>query len=275
MIWALQRLFHSLQASIVPVSTQELTDAFGWNRRHLYQRHDAFEMWELLLERIEQTMRGFPIQNAVSDFFSGKVITSISCTHVDDKTSRLEGFHSVSLHVDGNRSLDDSFREYTTLDTLDGECQCYAGDRYGLQDVVKDVIFQNFPPILVLQLRWWKYNIERDLTESVFQDYEFPEEFDATPYLFSPGTCQLESWIYTLYGVIMHRGDMFQGYYNAFLRPTKDGSFYKFDNHRVTRTTLKDIKYANFGERAGLYSWKPTILIYIRKSRLDSLLETT
>ncbi|KAL8881573.1 MAG: hypothetical protein Q9198_001245 [Flavoplaca austrocitrina] len=185
-IWALQRLFHSLQASIIPVSTQELTNAFGWNQRHLYERHDAFEMWELLLERIEQKMRGFPNQNAVSDFFSGKVITSISCTHVDDKTSQLEDFHSVSLHVDGNRSLDDSFREYTKLDILDGECQYYAGDRYGLQDAVKGVIFQNFPPVLVLQLRWWKYNIERDRMESIFQDYEFPEEFNATPYLVSP-----------------------------------------------------------------------------------------
>lgn len=154
MICALQRLFHSLQASAVPVSTQELTDAFGWNQRHLYERHDAFEMWEMLLERIEHEMRGFPNQNAVSDFFSGKVITQISCTHVDDKTSRLEGFHSVSLHVYGNRSLDDSFREYTKLDILDGECQYFAEDRYELQDAVKGVIYQFFPPVLVLQLRW-------------------------------------------------------------------------------------------------------------------------
>lgn len=111
--------------------------------------------------------------------------------------------------------------------------------------------------------------------ESIYQDYEYPEEFDATPYLFSPGTYQLESWIYSLYGVMMHHGDMLQGYHNAFLRPTKDGPFFKFDNHRVTRTTLKDIKDANSGERAGLYSWKHSIFIYIRKSRLDSLLEST
>ncbi|KAL8988120.1 MAG: hypothetical protein Q9169_008609 [Polycauliona sp. 2 TL-2023] len=267
-IWALQRLFYSLQASIIPVSTQELTDAFGWNQSNLYmlyQGQDAFEMWELLLDRIEQKMPGYPIQNAVSDLFSGKAITSISCTHVDNKTSRLEGFYSVSLDVDGNRSLDDSFREYTKLE--------YYG-RYGLQDAVKSIIFQDFPPVLVVRLKWFTYNIEQGRMESIFQDYEFPEEFDATPYLVSSGMSQRESWIYTLYGVIMHRGDMSQGYYNAFLRPTKDGSFYKFDNHRVTRTTLKDIKDANFGERAGLYSWKPTILIYIRKSSLDYLLES-
>ena len=256
------------------MSTQELTDAFCWNQKdfqkYLYEGQDAFELWEALLPRIEQKMPEFPYQNAVSDIFYGQMTSSISCTHVDYKVSRLEGFYSVSLGVDGNRSLDDSFREYTKLK----ECQFDAGDRYGSQDAVMGVLFQNFPPVLVLQLKWWRY-MERYRMESIFQDYEFPEEFNATPYLFSPGTYQPESWTYTLYGVIMHRGDISRGYYNAFLRPTKDGPFYKFDNHRVTRTTLKDMKDANFGERAGLYSWKPSILIYIRKSRLDALLEST
>lgn len=257
------------------MSTQELTDAFGWNQKRLYERQNAFEMWVKLLYQIEEEMLRFPNQNAVSDIFSGKVITLISCTNIDYKSSRLENFYFVSLNVNGLRSLHDSFQQYTELDIMDGECQFYAGDRYGLQDAVKNVMFEILPPVLVLELKWWTYNMERNRMEILFQDYEFPEEFDATPYLFSPGTNLLESWTYTLYGVIMHRGDMLQGYYNAFLRPTKDGPFYKFDNHRVTRTTLKDIKDANFGERAGLYSWKPSILIYIRKSRLDALLEST
>jgi ubiquitin carboxyl-terminal hydrolase 7 len=255
------------------VSTQELTNAFGWGQRHLFEQQDVFEMWNKLLARIEDKFKGLLVQNTVSDLFSGKLKIFINCTHIDYKTSRLEDFYHVELAVDGNRSLDNSFREYTKVEKLDGEFQYYAGDRYRLQDAVRGIIFQTFPPVLVLRLKWWRYNIERDLLEKLSHYYEFPEEFNASPYL-SADVCQPGPWTYTLYGVIMHHGNMDAGYFYAFLRPTKDGPFYKFDNDQVTPATLMDVKDANFEGMAGPYSRTPAILIYIRKSRLDVLEET-
>lgn len=258
----------------MPVATQELTKAFGWNQQQTNEQQDAFEMWEKLLEAIRRGMQWSPNESTVSDMFSGKVRSFISCTKIDYETSRIETFYNLSLLVRGNRSLDDSFREYTELLPMDGDSQYYAGDQYKFQDAVKGTQFEHFPPVLVLHLRWFEYDYTRDLLETVDQDYEFPEEFDATPYLSPSGKEQLASWKYTLYSIITHRGTTSHGYNNVFLRPAKDGSFYKFDNHRVTRTTLKDIKEANFGVRAGLYSWKPMILIYVRKSSLDTLLDS-
>ena len=119
--------------------------------------------------------------------------------------------------------------------------------------------------------------------------HEFPEEFDASPYL-SDEADKSEPWIYQLHGVLIHSGDFNAGHYYAFLKPTKDGHWYKFDDDRVTRATLKETLEENYGGEYpnatnGLgqrqpfmrgYSTKRSMnaymLVYIRKSRVDDVL---
>ena len=85
----------------------------------------------------------------------------------------------------------------------------------------------------------------------------------------------------------VHSGDLNAGHYYAFLRPTKDGHFYKFDDDKVIRATNKETLEENFGGEyangAGMrqpytrnYSTKRSMnaymLVYIRKSRIDDVL---
>lgn len=55
----------------------------------------------------------------------------------------------------------DSFRDYVSVETLDGENK-YHAEGHGLQDAKKGVIFNSFPPVLHLQLRRFEYDIEKD-----------------------------------------------------------------------------------------------------------------
>ena len=55
------------------------------------------------------------------------------------------------------KDLYDSFRDYVSVEMLDGENRYQAGG-FGLQDARKSVIFQSFPPVLHLQLKRFKYN---------------------------------------------------------------------------------------------------------------------
>ncbi|KAI4226189.1 MAG: hypothetical protein L6R36_003370 [Xanthoria steineri] len=291
--WALQRLFYLLQTSEEAVSTQELTASFGWETRHIFEQQDVQELSRILMERMEERMKGTEAENALAKMLVGKMKTYISCINVDYESSRIEDFWDIQLNVSGNKSLDDSFKDYVQVETMDGENKYFA-EGYGLQDARKGVIFESFPQVLHLQLKRFEYDINRDAMMKVNDRYEFPEVFDATPYL-SDGADKSEPYLYQLHGVLVHSGDLTAGHYYAFLKPTVGGHFYRFDDDKVTRATLKEALEENFGGdyanmvngHAGVRnpytrtlstkrSMSAYMLVYIRKSReRDILLDVT
>ena len=287
--WALQRLFYQLQTNDQAVSTNELTLSFGWETKHIFEQQDVQELSRILMERMEERMKGTEAENALPKMFVGKMKTYISCINVDYESSRIEDFWDIQLNVSGNKSLDDSFKDYIQVETMDGENKYYA-EGFGLQDAKKGVIFEGFPQVLHLQLKRFEYDINRDTMMKVNDRYEFPELFDASPYL-SETADRSEPWIYQLHGVLVHSGDFNAGHYYAYIKPYKDGFFYKFDDDRVTRATLKEALEENFGgEYTNLAngnigmrnpytrtlstkrSMSAYMLVYLRQSRLDSIL---
>jgi ubiquitin carboxyl-terminal hydrolase 7 len=288
--WTLQRLFYNLQKHKLAVATSELTASFGWDSRQIFEQQDVQELSRILMEKLEERMKGTIAENALPQLFVGKSKTYISCINVDFESSRIEDFWDIQLNVRGNKNLHESFMDYIQVETLEGENKYDAGEPYKLQDAKKGVIFESFPPVLHLQLKRFEYDINRDAMMKVNDRHEFPEEFDAAQYL-SDDADKSESWIYQLHGVLVHSGDFNAGHYYAFLKPQKDGLFYKFDDDRVTRATMKETLEENFGgEYANLangglgqrqpymrgYSTKRSMnaymLVYIRKTRLDQVL---
>lgn len=234
-------------------------------------------------------MKGTDAENALAKMFVGKMKTYISCINVDYESSRIEDFWDVQLNVSGNKSLDDSFKDYVQVETMDGENKYFA-EGYGLQDAKKGVIFESFPQVLHLQLKRFEYDINRDAMMKVNDRYEFPEIFDASPYL-SETADKSESYVYQLHSVLVHSGDFNAGHYYAFLKPSINGDFFKFDDDRVTRATMKEALEENFG---GDYSNKANgtpvrnpytrtlstkrsmsayMLVYIRQSRINTILQ--
>lgn len=287
--WALQRLFYLLQTNDTAVSTQELTASFGWETRHIFEQQDVQELSRILMERMEERMKGTKAENALAKMFVGKMKTYISCINVDYESSRIEDFWDIQLNVSGNKNLDESFRDYIQVETMDGENRYFA-EGYGLQDAKKGVIFESFPQVLHLQLKRFEYDFNRDAMMKINDRYEFPEIFDAAPYL-SADADKSEPYTYQLHGVLVHSGDLNAGHYYAYLKPTKDGHFYKFDDDRVTRATPKEALEENFGGdytnmvngNGGIRnpytrtlstkrSMSAYMLVYIRQSRLDDIL---
>ncbi|KAL8810807.1 MAG: hypothetical protein Q9223_002107 [Gallowayella weberi] len=287
--WALQRLFYLVQTSEEAVSTQELTASFGWETRHIFEQQDVQELSRILMERMEERMKGTEAENALAKMLVGKMKTYISCINVDYESSRIEDFWDIQLNVSGNKSLDDSFKDYIQVETMDGENKYFA-EGHGLQDAKKGVIFESFPQVLHLQLKRFEYDINRDAMMKVNDRYEFPEEFDAAPYL-SDGADKSESYLYQLHGVLVHSGDLTAGHYYAFLKPTAEGHFYRFDDDKVTRATLKEALEENFGGdytnmangQTGVRnpytrtlstkrSMSAYMLVYIRQSRVKDIL---
>ncbi|KAK0651817.1 hypothetical protein B0T16DRAFT_404747 [Cercophora newfieldiana] len=285
--YTLQRLFYQLQTSTTAVGTNELTKSFGWETRHIFEQQDVQELSRKLMERMELKMKGTEYEKVLPQMFSGKIKTYISCIDVPYESSRVEDFWDVQLNVSGNKNLMDSFQDYINVEKLDGENQYFASDEYKLQDANKGVIFQSFPDVLHLQLKRFEYDIQRDTMMKINDRYEFPEEFDAGLYL-DKDADKSESWEYQLHGVLVHSGDLNAGHYYAFLKPNKEGWWYKYDDDKVTKATKREVLEDNFGGPYRLphgqirpVSQKKSpmmrpnsayMLVYIRKTRLDKIL---
>ena len=234
-------------------------------------------------------MKGTEAEKSLEKLFLGTTKTYISCINVDYESSRREDFWDLQLNVRGIKSLQGSLEDYIKEETMEGENKYDAGG-HGFQDARKGIIFESFPPVLHLQLKRFEYDINRDAMMKVNDYYEFPETFDASPYL-SESADRSEPYIYKLHGVLVHSGDLHAGHYYAFLKPTKNGPFYRFEDDRVTRSTMKEVLHDNFG---GEYSNLPNgsagvqnafsrtvstkrsmnayMLVYLRESRLDEVL---
>jgi len=284
--YALQRLFYQLQISNNAVSTNELTKSFGWETKHIFEQQDVQELSRKLMERMEEKMKGTGAETLLPKLFSGKLQTYISCINVDYASRRTEDFWDIQLNVSGNKNLIQSFEEYIQVETMDGENQYFAGDEFKLQDAKKGVIFESFPEVLNLQLKRFTYDIEKDAMTKLNDRYEFPETFDAAPYL-SEAADKSESYIYQLHSVLVHSGDLNAGHYYAFIKPTKEGWFYRYDDDKVLKATMREVLEDNYGgeflpvSANGFASQKGSpiirhnsayMLVYIRQTRIDSVL---
>ncbi|KAF2859744.1 cysteine proteinase [Piedraia hortae CBS 480.64] len=288
--YALQRLFYRLQSEPIAVSTQELTHSFGWESRQIFEQQDVQELSRILMERLEERMKGTDAENALAQMFVGKMKTYLKCIHVNYESSRIEDFWDLQLNVSGCKSVEDSFRDYIQVETLEGDNK-YAAEGYGLQDAKKGVIFESFPNVLHLQLKRFEYDFQRDAMMKVNDRYEFPEILDLEPYL-DEAADKSEPYTYHLHGVLVHSGDLNAGHYYAYLKPQKNGEFYRFDDDRVTRARKREAIDENFGGDYATASngqqtkaqnpytrqWSTKrsnnayMLVYIRESRLDQIL---
>jgi len=268
------------------VGTNELTKSFGWETRHIFEQQDVQELSRKLMERMEEKMKGTQAENALANLFSGKVRSYVSCINVDYKSQRVEDFWDVQLNVFEQENLEGSFKDYIMVETMDGENQYHAGDVFKLQDARKGEIFESFPDVLHLQLKRFQYDMNADAMMKVNSRYEFPETFDAAPYL-ADDADKSETYIYQLHSVLVHSGDLNAGHYYAFIRPTRDGWFYKFDDDKVTKATMREVLEDNFGgpypavngqvpmNNKGepiLRQNSAYMLVYIRQSRIDQVL---
>lgn len=242
------------------------------------------------MDNMEEKLKGTPHEKDLSNLFVGSTQTFLHCINVSYESSSSQVFWDLQLNVRGQNTLDESFRNNLQVERMEGE-NAYFAEGFGLQTTEKGDIYESFPPVLHLQLKRFEFNWEYNVPTKINDRMEFPEQFDASPYLHEK-TDRSEPWVYNLHGVLVHSGDLDAGHYYAFLKPNKDGDFYRFDDDRVTRATKKEAIDENFGGefankgngangmQKNPFTFKYTkhrfmsayMLVYIRETRLDEVL---
>ncbi|KAG8782435.1 hypothetical protein FRC12_020829 [Ceratobasidium sp. 428] len=209
----------------------------------------------------------------------------IKCVNVDFESSRTEDFYDIQLNVKGMANLYESFKDYVAVETLEGDNK-YQAEGLGLQDAKKGVVFQEFPPVLHLQLKRFEYDIQRDAMVKINDRHEFPFEIDLAEFLDETAD-KTQSWLYKLHGVLVHSGDLHGGHYFALIKPDRDTRWLKYDDDRVTPVTDREVLEENYGGEMsnGLVSNQQRnqvrqlkrftnayMLVYIREGAIDDVL---
>lgn len=284
---ALMRVFYRLQFDKGAVDTKELTKSFGWDTIDSFLQHDVQELARVLIENLEKKMEKTDQKEVMKQLFEGTCKNYIKCINVDYESSRQEPFYDLQLNVKGCKNVTESFDQYILEETLQGENQ-YQAEGLGLQDAKKGTNFLKFPPVLMLHLKRFEYDYQRDLMYKINDRYEFPLEIDLGKYLNDDSPQKNEDNTYVLFSVLVHSGDVSGGHYYNFAKPfVNEDRWFKFDDEKVYEVNEGLAVQDNFGgeaKKSKMFWLSPNsnsiykkftnayMLLYIRKSEVSQMI---
>ena len=122
-------------------------------------------------------MEDTEVQGTYKNLFEGKLENVIKCINIDFESTREEVFNTLQLTVQGNKTIEDSIRQYVAQEKLEGDNQ-YQTDTKGLQDARKFIRFKELPPVLQISLNRFDYDVNRDMMVKNNQNFKFEDILD-------------------------------------------------------------------------------------------------
>lgn len=267
----LQRLFYQMQFSGSSCSTVNLTKSLGWNSFKPFEQNDIEEFSRDLIDTLEEKMKGTKFENSIANLFRGRFRNRIRCKKIEFQTCKEEHFYDLPIVVKGFSKLSESLKSYISEEQLIGDNKYDTNTKYGKQDAVIDIKFIEFPPVLHILLKRFMFDFKHNKMTKINDYYEFPETMDLTEYLADDSPQKKMSNIYDLYGVLVHSGNYSGGHYYAFLRTSTDQQWYKFNDSSVSKETVMNAVYNNFGSISGSNCYSGYMLIYCRREKAEML----
>ncbi|XP_065580492.1 ubiquitin carboxyl-terminal hydrolase 7-like [Artemia franciscana] len=192
-------------------------------------------------------MKGTCEEGTVNKLFEGVSLSSVQ--QKEEVLSRTITYRVINLVVKGNSNVIEAFKQY--ISTHDQQTER----------------FETFPPVICLLLKRYDSKLTK-----IDDRFEFSEDLDLTTFLTGPD--QESKATYTLYVVIAHKGLQYTGHYVSFIKPKGDrDGWYKFDDESVTKCRRENAIDDNFGDSTEDSPWTAYMLMYIRNSELESVLQ--
>ena len=283
-VLSLQRLFFDLITNHSPVSARNLINSFGWTREQIQIQHDVQEFNQLLIEVMENKIKGSSFEGSFNKMFTGKYNNYIQCLNVDYHSEIAETFNEIQLTVKGYKNIYESFDSYAAEEILDNEDKYYT-EKYGKQKAKKGIKFLSFPPVLFLQLKRFEYNSKKDIMVKINDYFEYYDEIELSKYLDpSAEKFSKEDNTYVLHSVIVHQGNANSGHYYAYIKQSKNNKdWLLFNDENVRPADRYEIFKQNFGGNFEIFKNKGAqgeivanninyersayILVYIQKTK--------
>lgn len=140
-----------------------------------------------------------------------------------------EPFFILSLYLPPTKdtpTLYDCIDEMCKVERLEGENAWWNDSIHQKQNVNKGLLFWSFPDIFIIHLNRLTNDGNKDTRKMIFP----LNDLNLTPYVKGYNK---QSYVYDLYGVCEHSGDLFHGHYISKIR-ISDGQWYIFNDLIIT-----------------------------------------
>jgi ubiquitin C-terminal hydrolase len=156
--------------------------------------------------------------------FYGIHVSSIKSLESDYTNNSPEPFFNLTLPIGKKKTLIGCFEEYTKVEKMEKEDEnndnrIFNDETKKKENANKQITFWNFPDILVITLKRFGNNIRKN------QEYiEFPlDNLNLSKYVVGYDN---KSYIYDLYGICNHSGNVMGGHYTAFIKNADDNWYH-------------------------------------------------
>lgn len=188
----LQRLFARLQLSKrAATSTKALTRSFGWTAADSFQQHDAQELLHLLVDALDSTADGderrakqsseqgavtsSPLRQACNAL-RGKVLDRLQCCVCGHSRSREDPYLDVELEVSGSGTAEAAIRRFHGAELLSAGDQWHCDSCGKRRDAVKSMTLSAAPPVLMLHLKRFGFDMATMRRAKLMDSFHFPAE---------------------------------------------------------------------------------------------------
>ena len=169
------------------------------------------------------------------DIFYGIHISRITSLEDNVLSDLPEPFSILSLPIPNKESLSlfECMDEYCKKEELFGDEAWFNDETNQKEDVHRGIIFWSLPEILIIDLKRWNENGQKN-----HKLVDFPRDnVDLSKYVYGYNR---ESYVYDLYGVCNHSGVSDGGHYHAIIR-NANGKWYNFNDTLVNEISDTEI----------------------------------
>jgi len=152
------------------------------------------------------------------NMFYGIHVSTIKSLESDYQNNSPEPFFNLALPIGNDKTLVGCLNEYTKSEQLTGDNKVLNDNTNTKEDAEKKIVFWSLPEVLVITIKRFGNNIRKN------QEFiDFPlTNFDLSNYVVGYDNT---SYVYDLYGICNHSGNVMGGHYTAFIK-NSDGTWY-------------------------------------------------
>ena len=182
------------------------------------------------------------------NMFYGISVSQIKSKESDYKNIIPEPFFNINVPISEKKTLIDCFDLYTEGEILDGD-NCVLNEKTGKKEAAcKNLMFWSLPTILVIDIK--RFNASNRKNQILI---DFPlNNLDLSKYVIGYNK---ESYVYDLYGVCNHSGNVLGGHYTSYVK-NANGKWFHFNDTSVSEV----------GVIESIISVKAYCLFYRKKS---------
>ncbi|KAM6149271.1 ubiquitin carboxyl-terminal hydrolase 9X-like [Rhynchocyon petersi] len=240
---------------------------------NLREQHDALEFFNSLVDSLDDALNTLGHPPILSTILGGSFADEKICQGCPHRYECEESFTTLNVDIRNHQNLLESLEQYVKGDLLEGANAYHCEKCNKKVDTVKRLLIKKLPPVLVIQLKRFDYDWERECAIKFNDYFEFPRELDMEPYTVA-GVAKLEgdninlvshliqqhneesrsktsrSTKYRLVGVLVHSGQANGGHYYSYIMQRNDrgddrNQWYKFDDENVTECKMDDEEMKN------------------------------